>query len=117
MLDRPLVTLSALLLEYVLHPALCVLDDGSLDGDGIGCDVWISAEGVLAGADLVYLRKGEDVTDVRVVEAGDGEEVAGGEEVFSACYGGDHVLIRLGADERERGRGRGRARGGARVGV
>ena len=64
------------------------------------------------------LVEDEDVADLHVAQTGDSEQVARGEDVFSACEGGDDILGGLGADELE-GRGGGvgcRVQGACRKG-
>lgn len=48
MLDRFPVTLSALLLEDILHSAFCMLNDGSFHLDFRGRDGRVAAEGVFS---------------------------------------------------------------------
>jgi hypothetical protein len=95
-----LIALSPLLFENELHVALCVFDDGGGDGEGVFWDGWVATKGVVAGAQLVYVREGEQVAYADVVEAWEGEDVAWSEEIFSAEEGRDDVLGRLRADER-----------------
>lgn len=51
----------------------------------------------------MYLIKSQNVADIDVAQARDGEQVAGGEDVFSADKGGDDILRGLGTDEVEGG--------------
>lgn len=102
-----LVAFSPLLLEGDLHLALGVLHDGRLDLDLFWWDRGTAAHCELARADLVNVRERQDVADLYVLEAGHCEEVAGGEQVFSAGDRGDDILRGLRADEGERVRCRG----------
>ena len=51
------------------------------------------------------LVEDEDVADLHVTQTGYSEQVARGEDIFSACEGGDDILGGLGADELEGGGG------------
>lgn len=61
--DGPLVTLSPLLLEDMLHLPLCVLYNGGLYADGFWGKFRVSANCVIARADFVNSVEGKDVAD------------------------------------------------------
>jgi len=107
MRDRLFVPFPLLKLDDALHTALGMLDDGCLDFDKACWENGVSADCVVARAELVDLGECKAITNVYVVETGDGEEVARGEEMAVADDGGNDVVRGLRADEGERGCGRG----------
>lgn len=92
MLDGFGVALSPLLLEDELHVAFRVLYYSRLDLDSAFGDSWVAAQSVFPGAELVDFVEGENVADFDITEAGYGERVAWGEDVFPARERGDDVL-------------------------
>jgi hypothetical protein len=102
-LDGFSVSLSALLLEAVLHDALGVLNDGGLDLDFRRWDDRIPTQGVFARAELVDLVEDEYVANLDVAEMRDGEEVARRKDVVAAGECSDDILGGLRTDELKRG--------------
>ena len=75
-LDSLPITFSPLLLEDQFQSSLCVLNDGSLHLDLVRRDDGVSADGILAGPNLVYFVKGEDITNFDVAQAWDGKQIS-----------------------------------------
>jgi len=91
-----------------------MLDDRSLDGNMTSGDIRGPSEGVLAGANLMYLGERQDVSNTDVDEAGHSQKVLGSKKIFFASNGGYHILVGLRANKIEGARSRRRR---PRVGV
>ena len=101
MCDSLLVSFSPLFLEYSLHSSLSVLYNRRRDADLLRRKCWVSANGVVARAELVDGGELEDISHAYVAQPWYSEEVARCEHVFAACDGRYDVALWLGADEGE----------------
>jgi hypothetical protein len=83
-----------------------MLNDRGLDGDMTSSgNNRGPSESILAGADLMYLGEGQDISNTDVVEAGHSQKILGSKKVFFASNGGYHILVRLRANKIEGARG------------
>jgi hypothetical protein len=105
-LDELLVSLSPLFLEYKLHRAFGVLDDRGVHAYSARWgDDRVPAQGVFTRAELVDGGERNNVADFGVAYPRDGEQVAGGQNVFSATESRDYVSGGLRAYELKSGGG------------
>ena len=85
----------------MLHLPFRMLFDRGLDGDMTSRDNRGPSESVLAGADLMYLGEGQDISNTDVVEARHSQQIILSKEMFFASNGGNHILVRLRANKIE----------------
>ena len=76
-----------------------MLHYGCFNFDVLGRKCRAATKSELARANFVYLGQGQNVANLHVFEARDGEEVARGEDIFAARYRCDDVSLWLRADE------------------
>jgi len=106
MVNCAAVAFPSLELHDFFHFPFCVLDDSGSNGDVRGVDKWASSECVLARPDLVNGVECQNVTDLDIVHAWNGQEVAWCKNVFFSRNSGHNIVRWLRTNELQRGGGR-----------